>query len=57
VNTYLNCKTIDNTIKIANNLQLISIENKFRIKDEKMNVNKPELNKITRKYELLKGRG
>jgi GH43 family beta-xylosidase len=56
VNTYLNSKTIDNTIKIANNLQLISIDNKFRIKDENMNVNKPELNKNTQKYELLKGR-
>jgi hypothetical protein len=42
-------------------LELVSIDNdndnKFRIKDEKMNVNKPELNKNTQKYELPKRRG
>jgi hypothetical protein len=35
-------------------LELVSIDNKFRIKDEKMNINEPELNKNTQKYELLK---
>jgi hypothetical protein len=41
----LNSKEIDNIIKIANNLELGSIDNKFRIKDEKMNVNEPRSNK------------
>jgi hypothetical protein len=35
-------------------LELVSIDNKFRIKDEKMNVNEPEFKKNTQKYELLK---
>jgi hypothetical protein len=35
-------------------LELVSIDNKFRIQDEKMNINEPELNKNTQKYELLK---
>jgi hypothetical protein len=35
-------------------LELVSIDNKFRIKDEKMNVNEPELNRNTQKYESLK---
>jgi hypothetical protein len=35
-------------------LELVSIDNKFRIKDEKINVNEPGLNKNTQKYELLK---
>jgi hypothetical protein len=33
-------------------LELVSIDNKFRIKDEEINVNEPELNKNTQKYEL-----
>jgi hypothetical protein len=35
-------------------LELVSIDNKFRIKDENMNVNEPEFNKNTQKYELPK---
>jgi hypothetical protein len=37
-------------------LELVSIDNKFRIKDEKMNVNEPKLNKNTQKYELPRRR-
>jgi hypothetical protein len=43
-------------MKIANNLELGSIDNKFRVKDEKMNGNEPGLNKNTQKYELPKRR-
>jgi hypothetical protein len=31
---------------------VVSIDNKFRIKEEKMTVNEPGLNKDTQKYEL-----
>jgi hypothetical protein len=37
-------------------LELVSIDNEFRIKEEKMNVNEPGLNKNTQKYELSKRR-
>jgi hypothetical protein len=37
-------------------LELVSIDNKFRVKDDKMNVNEPGLNKNNQKYELSKGR-
>jgi hypothetical protein len=37
-------------------LELVRIDNKFRIKDDEMNVNTPELNKNTQKYELPKKR-
>jgi hypothetical protein len=33
-------------------LKLVITENKFRIKDEEMNVNEPKLNTNTQKYEL-----
>jgi hypothetical protein len=32
-------------------LELVSIDNKFRIKEEKMNVNEHEVNKNNQKYE------
>jgi hypothetical protein len=37
-------------------LELVSIDNRFRVKDDNMNVNEPELNKNTQKYELSKRR-
>jgi hypothetical protein len=37
-------------------VELVSIDNKFIIKDEKMNINEPELNKNTQKYQLPKTR-
>jgi hypothetical protein len=37
-------------------LELVSIDNKFRIKEERMNVNEPGLNKNPQKYELPKRR-
>jgi hypothetical protein len=43
-------------MKITNNLELVSIDDKFRIKDDKMNVNEPKLNKNNQKYELPKRR-
>jgi hypothetical protein len=33
-------------------LQLVILDNKLRIKDEKINVNYPELNKNIQKYKL-----
>jgi hypothetical protein len=33
-------------------LELVIIDNKFRMKDEEMNVNEPKLNTNTQKYEL-----